>query len=726
MADTRVQIEHKRVEEELHEKTVILHSIYGNSPFLIGVIEVAKQVVLAIDVNNAAVRCFALECCNQREPLLGMATDANAFWSAQCNHCLKEGLPVSFEYEHAVAGSKRLLSVVIASIGSADRDHPRFTFIAEDIAKRNRWKDEILRSQARLSDILANISDGFLSVNYQWQITYANQRAALNSPYEQDELLGRNLWEVFPELINTRLETDYRKAMTQRVFRHTEVSWGPPTTWFDVRVFPNPEGISIYWADISERKMAEENLLRINEQLECRIAERTGELARMVSSLLEAVDERKKTEQQLLHLNRLYAVMSETTQTIVHTTHRDSLFQEICRVAIEHGGFKLAWIGLLDENGIIGPQAWSGFDQGFLDLIPVFSQEQPIEMPATCSAIKNEVLWICDDIAKEALQPWCNESAKRGFGSAAAIPLKLNGKVIGAFTLYAEEPGYFNRQLIHLLQQMAVNISFALENVDLACRRLETERKLAQESDERLKTMEKLHQRERMLMEQNRHAAMGEMIGNIAHQWRQPLNSLALLLQRLPLFHKAGKLDAIFLEDNVNTGMSIVNHMSQTIDDFRNFFKPEKCRTTFKLAEVVAKTQSLVEASFNDLGITVDIRAENDPLVSGYPNEYSQILLNILINARDAFLQRNDIAQPRIIIRLGMNGSRTVVTVTDNAGGIPDDFLPKIFDPYFTTKGPDKGTGIGLHMAKTIIENNMKGMLTARNTGEGAEFRIEV
>jgi signal transduction histidine kinase len=111
--------------------------------------------------------------------------------------------------------------------------------------------------------------------------------------------------------------------------------------------------------------------------------------------------------------------------------------------------------------------------------------------------------------------------------------------------------------------------------------------------------------------------------------------------------------------------------------------------------------------------------------IKGYPNEYAQVLLNILMNARDALLER-ETADPRVTVRAWMEDGRSVVTLTDNAGGIGEEIIEKIFDLYFTTKENDLGTGIGLFMSKTIIEKNMGGRLTVRNTADGAEFRIEV
>jgi len=234
-----------------------------------------------------------------------------------------------------------------------------------------------------------------------------------------------------------------------------------------------------------------------------------------------------------------------------------------------------------------------------------------------------------------------------------------------------------------------------------------------------------LRQRDQKLILQDRLALMGEMINNIAHQWRQPLNTLGLVVQQVPIYFNAGEFSREFLKENTAKAMELIQYMSQTIDDFRNFFRSDKVAVPFSAIQVVTRTLSLIEKSFEDQKISVVLIPEGDPIVTSYANEYAQVLLNILMNARDALIDRNA-EEARISLRVFAEGGRTVVTITDNAGGIADEVLGKIFDPYFSTKGPDKGTGIGLFMSKTIIERNMGGRLTVRNTGSGAEFRIEV
>jgi len=269
-------------------------------------------------------------------------------------------------------------------------------------------------------------------------------------------------------------------------------------------------------------------------------------------------------------------------------------------------------------------------------------------------------------------------------------------------------------------------LTLTIEKLEMEIKaRQEAEKELKIEVEARLRTAEELRAKEQILMMQSRQAAMGEMIGNIAHQWRQPLNTLGLMIQTLPIMQEMGELDGQVIENTAQKAMKLIRHMSRTVDDFRNYFRPEKEKVSFFASETVSRTAELVAESFKDSGITIEIHTEDDSIINGYPNEFSQALLNILMNARDAHLER-EMCEPKVIIRIGKSSEKTLVSISDNAGGIPEEIIGKIFDPYFTTKDPDRGTGVGLFMSKGIIEKNMGGRITVRNTGDGAEFRIEV
>jgi len=248
---------------------------------------------------------------------------------------------------------------------------------------------------------------------------------------------------------------------------------------------------------------------------------------------------------------------------------------------------------------------------------------------------------------------------------------------------------------------------------------------LRKETAERIQAMEVLREKEQMLIQQSRQAAMGEMIGNIAHQWRQPLNTLGLYTQKLGMLYGTPSFNKELLDVTISKSMKIIRHMSKTIDDFRDYFKPEKEKADFHLIDAIKSTLSLLEGNFNNPKITIDLVEHESPVINGYQNEFAQVILNILNNARDAIIER-EIHDARVTIEICNENNCAVVSVADNAGGIPDEVIDKVFDPYFTTKGPQVGTGIGLFMSKNIIEKNMGGRLTVRNTETGAEFRIEV
>jgi C4-dicarboxylate-specific signal transduction histidine kinase len=286
------------------------------------------------------------------------------------------------------------------------------------------------------------------------------------------------------------------------------------------------------------------------------------------------------------------------------------------------------------------------------------------------------------------------------------------------------------QRVIHELEVHQIELEMQNENLRVARDDADEQRLQFEELNNLLEeriviSAGELHKSGQLLIQQARMAAMGDMINNIAHQWRQPLNTLGLVIQQTLLFHDSPKFNREFLENNTAKAMTLIQHMSQTIDAFRNFFCCDKEIVTFSVNGSIRQTVNLIEQSFRELNITITLLTDEIPMVSGYPNEFSHVLLNILMNARDALLE-NRIADAGIALRSFTEGGKSVVTITDNAGGISGDIIEKIFDPYFSTKGPDKGTGIGLFMSKAIIEKSMAGSLTVRNNGNGAEFRIEI
>lgn len=234
--------------------------------------------------------------------------------------------------------------------------------------------------------------------------------------------------------------------------------------------------------------------------------------------------------------------------------------------------------------------------------------------------------------------------------------------------------------------------------------------------------VEKSRQKDLVMTHQSRLAAMGQMIGHIAHQWKQPLNALNILLYNIKDSFDNNELTEEILENLTEKGAELVMKMSTTIDDFRNFFKPSKEKEKFNINKIIKNSLSIVGASFKHNNINVKMKEKEEIITTGFPNEYSQVILNVLNNAKDAIVDRG--IKGRIKIDIFHKNNSGVVKITDNGGGIPEDIFNFIFDPYFTTRPEGKGSGMGLYISKMIIEEHMKGKIDVHNLKNGAEFDI--
>ncbi len=325
--------------------------------------------------------------------------------------------------------------------------------------------------------------------------------------------------------------------------------------------------------------------------------------------------------------------------------------------------------------------------------------------------------------------------------SATITPIKNKyGEVVEYLAIKEEitERKLMEEKLEAAFQKMEVaNFDQKMLNKDLEAEverrktvesQLNLQKNLLEELNENLENQVQIEvkrnrEKDELMLLQSRQAAMGEMIGNIAHQWRQPLNAIGLIVYDLADAFRFGEISDDYLRKSEEKIRSVLTHMSDTIDDFRNFFKPNKEKQFFKLGEMVTTYVSFVDATLKKEGVNLITELEDDMVLYGYANEFVQVILNIVNNAKDAVLEKN-IPKPSIRISAQTHGKNALITITDNGGGIPGEVLHKIFDPYFTTKEEGKGTGVGLYMSKTIIEKNMGGILNAENIRAGAKFSI--
>ena len=230
--------------------------------------------------------------------------------------------------------------------------------------------------------------------------------------------------------------------------------------------------------------------------------------------------------------------------------------------------------------------------------------------------------------------------------------------------------------------------------------------------------IEKNHKKDILMQNQTKLAAMGEMVGSIAHQWRQPLNALNINIQNLEDDFEEGLIDKDFIDDFMQKNRKIIDFMSDTIDDFRNFFRIEKEKVEFSVIEVMKNIINIQSTVIQQNSIDLEVVGD-DFIVYGFKNEFSQVVMNLINNAKDALVEKN-VTDKKIIIKL----QESSISICDNAGGIDLDIIDRIFEPYFTTKEQGKGTGMGLYISKMIIEDNMDGTLSAQNIENGALFKI--
>lgn len=242
------------------------------------------------------------------------------------------------------------------------------------------------------------------------------------------------------------------------------------------------------------------------------------------------------------------------------------------------------------------------------------------------------------------------------------------------------------------------------------------------------KIQDEINQRtnqEKLLMQQSKLAAMGEMIGNIAHQWRQPISEISAILMELETVSKFDTLKKSKLLESIKISNQITQHMSTTISDFQNFFKPSKKKDDFSVLKACQKAVAIINASLTNHDIKLIFDIQEDKIINGYENEFSHAILNILSNAKDA-LVGNEIENPFINLSIKTGKKYTLIKIEDNAGGIKEENLETIFEPYFTTKHAKQGTGIGLYMTKMIIETSMQGYVNVKNSPQGAIFTIKI
>jgi len=254
---------------------------------------------------------------------------------------------------------------------------------------------------------------------------------------------------------------------------------------------------------------------------------------------------------------------------------------------------------------------------------------------------------------------------------------------------------------------------------------LESYQSIGEDITDIKKTEDELKEKERMMFAQSKNAAMGEMVGMIAHQWRQPISAIGMAINNLKADIALGMFDqneALKRYDDIS---NLVDFLSKTIDDFRDFFREEREKESVSIDDVIKDSLKIIGKSLENNYIKVELELHGERPIAIFRREMMQVFLNIIKNSKDAILE-NKIENGFVRINSGVEGDSVIIEITDNGGGVSEEVLGRIFEPYFTTKNPTFGTGLGLHMTKTIIEQHHKGEITAKRVEHGLSFKIKL
>lgn len=295
-----------------------------------------------------------------------------------------------------------------------------------DLRERAQREQERLRD--RISAILESITDGFVALDTGWHYTYVNRRGAELLGRTPPQLIGKNIWAEFPEGVGQKFHDAYHQALATQKTVYLEDYYAPWDRWFENRIYPSPDGLNIFFQDITERK---------------------------------------QTEAQLRRMNRLYNSLSETNQAIVRAADSATLFQQVCDIAVKFGGFRLAWVGLPDGDWFRVVAA-AGPARDYVEGIKVSVRaDLPEGQGPSGHTFRSGEHFISGDFSQDsATVPWHERALRFGIASSAVFPLRQAGQIIGILNIYAGEPDYFQEEEVRLLDDMALDISFALDKLE--------------------------------------------------------------------------------------------------------------------------------------------------------------------------------------------------------------------------------------------------------------------
>jgi signal transduction histidine kinase/CHASE3 domain sensor protein len=444
---------------------------------------------------------------------------------------------------------------------------------------------------------------------------------------------------------------------------------------------------------------------------------------------------RRQSEGKVLQLNRLHAVLSRTSQSIVHFREPEALFGAVCRISVEDGLLRMAWVGTVNpQTGVIEPAAFAGFEDGYLGRIHITTADSPEGRGPTGQALREHRHFVCSDIASDPrLLPWREDALARGYRSSAAFPIQFGDTLTGVFTLYAAEPGFFDDGVVAVLREATSGIALALESMDRETRRRQAvedlhalnedlERRVAERTTELARAARELEIRNREVERANRMKT--EFLARTSHELRTPLNAImgySDLLGEEP----AGPLPPTYKRfvANIQEGARHLLHMVNDVLDLAKIEagRIDLLREAFHPAAALEEVLSVILPLAKLKNIAIENRLPAGMGVNADRTRFKQILYNLLSNAVK-FTPENG----RVWIAECRRDNDACFSVGDTGIGIPGAELAAIFDEFHQVEAPPgavkEGTGLGLAITKRLVGLHGGAVWVESTPGQGSRF----
>ncbi|MEC4803191.1 MAG: PAS domain S-box protein [Jaaginema sp. PMC 1080.18] len=616
-------------------------------------------------------------------------------------------------YEVDVLGDRDQVLTLDFSLKPILNDEQAVEFIiaeGHDISDRKRIELELQDSHRQTTNILESITDGFITMNRDWIITYVNPQGAKMLQHTPEDLLGRNHWDVFPEAVGTHFDRVYRQAMDDNQRSQLEEYYPPLEIWTEIRVYPTATGIAIFFQNITARKQAEAELKAFNTELESRVKARTADLKKANQALQTEIRDRIEAQQAQA---RLTAIIQATSDFVGITDSQGfGLF-------LNKAGRKMVGIHQQDiENGIH------------------FNEFYPSD--------------IIDDIIVPAIEV----ATTKGLWSGEALFINSQGEEIPVSQVL----------IAHKSDDGEVEF-FSTIVRDIRDRKaIETE--LRDQAQYLQNTLDKLTRTQTQLVQSEKMSSLGQLVAGVAHEINNPVNFIygnlvhvqeytedfLEILNAYQEYHPEvhPELEELIEEKDLEFLIEDLPKMLRSMyvgaERIREIVK--SLRLFSRIDEMDVKAVNIHEGIDSTLMILHNrIKAKSDspaieiikkygdlPMVECYPGQLNQVFMNIISNAIDALedcLQELPLAerqQARYFVSIHtqkISDRQILITIEDNGKGIPLEAQKRLFDPFYTTKPVGKGTGLGLAISQQIIEEKHHGDLTCISApGEGTKFAI--